>query len=86
MLEKTPGITVIGEADNGIEAIYSVNQLAPDILLLDIEMPVLNGIEVVKELFAVASPVHILVLSAYDDPEYIREALNYGAAGYFNQG
>jgi DNA-binding NarL/FixJ family response regulator len=84
-LEKVPGIEVVGEASNGVEAIHIVNQFAPDVLLLDMEMPVLNGVEVARELYASNSPVRILALSAYDDPYYKNELLSNGAAGYLTK-
>lgn len=85
ILQRAPGIEVMGEASNGVEAIRLVNKLAPDVLLLDIEMPVLNGIEVVRKLHAARSPVRILVLSAYDDNQYVTEMLNNGVAGYLTK-
>ena len=85
ILQKAPGIEVVGEASNGVEAIHIVNHLAPDILLLDMEMPVLNGVEVARELNATQSPVHILALSAYDDPQYILELFANGASGYLTK-
>lgn len=82
LLRKASDILVIGEANNGNEAIRLVNQLRPDVLLLDIEMPGMNGIEVVRRLEEADEIVNILVLSAYDDQEYILEMLGNGAAGY----
>lgn len=85
MLERESDIAVVGEASNGIEAIHQVNRLAPDILLLDMEMPFLNGVEVARELHAVGSPVCILALSAYDDAEYVLGLMACGAAGYLTK-
>ena len=85
ILQKAPDIEVVGEASNGVEAIHAVNQTAPDILLLDMEMPVLNGVEVARELHAARSPVRVLALSAYNDRQYILELLNNGAAGYLTK-
>lgn len=82
LLRKASDIVVIGEASNGSEAIKLVNQLHPDVLLLDIEMPGMNGVDVVRRIEAAGIPVKILVLSAYDDQEYILEMLTSGAAGY----
>ncbi|MEJ2706717.1 MAG: response regulator transcription factor [Anaerolineales bacterium] len=85
LLSRFPGIQVVGEASNGIEAIQTVTLLEPDILLLDLEMPELNGLEVLGALQASHSPVRTLVLSAYDDKQYVRELLNHGAAGYLTK-
>jgi two-component system response regulator DegU len=82
LLRKAADIVVIGEASDGSEAIRLVNQLKPDVLLLDIEMPGLNGVDVVRRLEETGVNVNILVLSAYDDQEYILEMLGNGASGY----
>jgi DNA-binding NarL/FixJ family response regulator len=81
-LEKAAGIAVVGEASNGVEAIRLVRELEPDVLLLDIEMPDLSGVEVARRLNASNSPVQILALSAYNDRQYILGMLASGAAGY----
>jgi DNA-binding NarL/FixJ family response regulator len=82
ILSRSNEIVVIGEASNGQEAIDLVQELAPDVLVLDMEMPIMDGVEVARRLQAENSPVRILVLSAYDDRQYILEMLNMGAAGY----
>ena len=85
-LDSTANITVVGEARNGQEALDLTRKLRPDVLLLDMEMPGLTGLEVIQRLHAPVSPVGILVLSAYDDDEYKRGALMAGAAGYLVKG
>lgn len=82
LLEKAVEIEVVGEANDGSEALRLVETLAPDVLLLDMEMPGLSGIEVAQQLQAAQSPVRILALSAHNDREYIRGLLASGAAGY----
>lgn len=82
LLRKAADIVVIGEASNGYDAIKLVNQLRPDVLLLDIEMPGMNGVDVVRKLDEAGMTTNVLVLSAYDDQEYILEMLGSGAAGY----
>lgn len=82
LLRKAADIVVIGEANNGYDAIKLVNQLRPDVLLLDIEMPGMNGMEVVRKLEEAGLNTNVLVLSAYDDQVYIMEMLGSGAAGY----
>ena len=82
LLERSPEIQVIGEARNGIEAVELSSELQPDILLLDVELPYMNGIEVARQLSLKDRKPLILVLSAYDDWEYIRNMLANGASGY----
>jgi DNA-binding NarL/FixJ family response regulator len=82
LLNKSQDIEVVGEATNGVEALQLVQESKPDILLLDVEMPVLNGIEVAWTLKESKNMTKILVLSAYDDQEYIRGMLLNGASGY----
>ena len=82
LLEKAAGIEVVGEANGGEEAIRLAESLLPDVLLLDMEMPDLKGVEVAQKLREMGSPVRILALSAYDDRQYILELLSNGAAGY----
>jgi DNA-binding NarL/FixJ family response regulator len=82
LLEQASDIVVIGEASNGKEALRMVEELKPDVLLLDMEMPGISGAEVAHELMASGSTVHILALSAHDDKEYIQELLANGASGY----
>src|SRR5512133_2634222 len=82
ILSRSSEICVVGEASNGAEAIQQVSELSPDVLILDMEMPIMDGVEVARRLQDKKVPVHILVLSAYDDRQYILEMLNMGAAGY----
>jgi DNA-binding NarL/FixJ family response regulator len=85
LLEKASGIEVVGEASDGKEALEMAVEMQPDILLLDMEMPKIKGVEVAKKLNETGSPVRILVLSAYDDKQYILELLANGAAGYLTK-
>ncbi len=82
LLGKAIDIEVVGEANDGVEALRLVEKLAPDVLVLDMEMPGLKGVEVAQQLRAAGSPVRILALSAYDDKHYILELLANGASGY----
>ena len=83
LLKRAQNIEVIGEASNGMDAMQLVGAVKPDVLLLDVEMPVLDGIEVAR-LIKDRGPgkTRILVLSAYNDREYIQEMLLNGASGY----
>lgn len=86
LLDRAPEIEVIGEASDGLQALNSVKQLQPDVLLLDIEMPGMDGVEVARRLREAGIDVRILILSAYDDHEYIRALLDIGVSGYLVKG
>ena len=85
LLEKADDIEVVGEAGDGIETIRLVEELAPDVLLLDVEMPGMKGFEVARRLMAAGASVRILALSAYDDKQYILAMLASGATGYLTK-
>lgn len=85
LIESDPQIVVVGEANGGREALELVRRLQPDILLLDMEMPDMNGIEVTRQLSLEKAAVRVLALSAYDDAQYVRGLLNHGAAGYLTK-
>jgi DNA-binding NarL/FixJ family response regulator len=82
MLEHTPGFTIVGEACNGQEAIDLIEKLSPDVLILDLTMPVMDGITALITLRQRGSNVPILILSAHDDWFSVLECLNNGAHGY----
>lgn len=86
MLNKSVGIEVVGEANSGAEALELVQTLAPDVLVLDMEMPGISGIEVMQKLKSESAPVKVLALSAHADQEYIMGVLRNGAAGYLLKG
>jgi DNA-binding NarL/FixJ family response regulator len=81
-LEKEPDIQVIGEASSGEEALQLVDELSPDVLLLDMELPGIRGTEVARKLHESKSPVRVLALSTYDNRQFILGLLASGAAGY----
>ena len=67
LLEHSPDIVVVGEADNGKAALHMAQDLRPDILVLDVDMPGMTGFEVIQQLDLLNSPVRVLILSAYAD-------------------
>jgi DNA-binding NarL/FixJ family response regulator len=82
ILASDPAIQVVGEAGDGQRALDLVEQLQPDVLVLDLRLPLVTGIEVAQRLKTGSSPTRTLVLSAYDDDDYIFAAMEAGASGY----
>lgn len=82
ILDRQADIQIAGEAADGKQALQLVEELQPDVLLLDIQMPVMDGIDVIRSLREVKSPVRVLVLSGYAADDYVRLVLELGAAGY----
>ncbi len=85
ILEAHPDLQVVGDAASGEVALALVNQLHPDVVLLDIRLPGMNGIEVARQLTRDHPDVRVLMVSAYDEDEYVRGALEAGAAGYLRK-
>ena len=82
LLEREEDIEVVGEAANGAEALALVERLDPDVAIVDISMPVMTGIEATEKIKAVRPATAVLILTAYDDDQYVFALLAAGAAGY----
>jgi len=82
LLEQEPDLTVVGEAADGAEAVRAVASLAPDVVLMDVVMPGLSGIEAAREIKKSNPKTAVLILSAYDDERYVIGLLEAGVAGY----
>jgi two-component system response regulator DegU len=82
MLNRAPDIDVVGRARDGLEALEQVRNVDPDVVLVDIEMPRMSGIEVTCRLAGADTEVRVLAISSYNDRYYIRGVLRNGAAGY----
>jgi DNA-binding NarL/FixJ family response regulator len=82
LLETEPGLTVVAEAGDGLEAIRLADEHDPDLAILDVGMPKLNGIEVAARLQKLRRPPHVIILSMHADESYIIRALSAGARAY----
>lgn len=82
LLEAQPDLVIVGEAENGEEAIRRTAELEPDVVLMDIEMPGMNGIEAARRIKAQSPDTSVLALTMYEDDQYFFEMLRAGASGY----
>jgi len=82
LLETQPDFNVVGETGDGLQVAPSVEQLRPDVLLLDLAMPHLNGLEVTRQVHNRSPKTRVLILSMYANEAYVQEALANGASGY----
>jgi DNA-binding NarL/FixJ family response regulator len=82
LLEKMEGVTVVGEAQDGRDALAQIEELKPDIVLMDISMPLLNGLETTRRCTKDMPMTRVVILSMYAAEEYVVQALRAGAAGY----
>lgn len=86
LLRGQPHIEIVGEAVDGREAVANTLALRPDVIVMDISMPVLSGLEAAAEIREVAPETRVLILTVHDQDEYLFEALQAGAAGYVLKG
>jgi DNA-binding NarL/FixJ family response regulator len=82
LLSVQPGFEVVGEASNGEDAIRQIGTLQPDIVLMDVRMPVLDGVAATRRLHPLLPNCRIIVLTTFDDDDYVFDALRAGAIGY----
>jgi DNA-binding NarL/FixJ family response regulator len=82
ILEPTMGINVIGEAHTGTEALEIIDREQPDVVLLDMKLPDMSGVEVIQKIYKSKTDTRVLGLSSYNDKEFISQLLNHGASGY----
>jgi two-component system response regulator NreC len=82
LLDAEPDMEVVGEAGNGVAAIQKTGELKPDVVLMDITMPELNGLHATREILQAHSDAKVLVLTVHDDESYLRQFLRAGASGY----
>ena len=82
VLETQPDLEVVGEAGDGAQGVAMCRALRPDVVLMDVRMPVLDGIDATRQIVASGSPARILVLTTFDLDEYVFAALRAGASGF----
>lgn len=82
LLEDEQDMVVVGEAEDGREAVRLAGQLKPNVVLMDIAMPLLNGLEATRQIKREHPEINVLILTMYDHEEYFRETLEVGASGY----
>ena len=82
VLERLADVEVVGEAQNGREALEMAQRLGPDVVLMDISMPDLNGVEAARQMRAAVEGVRVIALSMHSDRQFVSEMLRAGAAGY----
>jgi DNA-binding NarL/FixJ family response regulator len=82
ILESEPGMTVVGEARTGADAVRLVEQLEPDVLCLDVQMPDVDGLEAARRIAAMQTSTAVLILTTFDRDDYLFEALRAGASGF----
>ncbi|HEX3050515.1 MAG TPA: response regulator transcription factor [Aggregatilineaceae bacterium] len=82
LLDGQPDLKVVGEAQNGVRALTLAEELQPNIILLDLTMPGISGLDVLRTLKGIAPRSKVVVLTMHDDESYLRQALALGAAGY----
>ena len=82
LLNSEPDIEVIGEAVNGQEAITRAIQLRPDVILMDVRMPVMDGLQATRQITAMDGAPRVLVLTTFDLDDYVYQALRWGASGF----
>ena len=86
LLQAAEDIQVIGEATNGYQSVREAKRLQPDVVLLDLAMPLLNGLEATRQIAKEVRSTKVLILSAYSDDQHVQEAIDAGATGYLMKG
>lgn len=81
LLARQPGIEVVGEAENGLQAVERANELKPDLVIMDVEMPVLDGVEAVRLIREQVLDVKVIMLTVSETDDHVVRAMMHGAHG-----
>lgn len=82
ILDTEPGLDVVGEAENGEQAVRLAAELTPDVICMDVQMPVMDGIEATRQIVESGSPSAVLILTTFDDDDFLFRTLAAGASGF----
>src|SRR5438270_10215502 len=82
LLKHEPDIEVVGEAANGRQALQMARKFRPDVIVMDIAMPLLNGLEATRQIHLNFPQIKVLILSAYNDEAYVKQVIELGATGF----
>jgi DNA-binding NarL/FixJ family response regulator len=82
LLGLQPGVTVVGQAADGRQAVEATRRLQPEVVLMDVRMPVMDGVQATAALRRAGAAARIVMLTTFDDEQYVRQALHHGASGY----
>ena len=82
ILGREPDLRVVGQAADGVQAIAATARTQPDVVLLDVRMPVMDGLQAGRRILAAATPPRVLMLTTFDADEYVYEAMRFGASGF----
>jgi two-component system response regulator NreC len=82
LIQNEPGLKVVGEADDGLETIFLARELTPDVVIMDVKLPKLNGIEATRQILTELPDIKIIALSMYGDSHFVMDMLKAGAYGY----
>ncbi|RPJ42166.1 MAG: DNA-binding response regulator, partial [Chloroflexi bacterium] len=82
LLEKGTDFQIVGEANSGEKALALVQQAQPDVMVLDVVMPGIDGLEVLRQMQKIQSPTRVVILTGYPDEAYVIDAMKNGAYGY----
>ena len=82
VIDSQPDLSVVGEAADGAEAVAAVDRLAPSVVLMDVRMPVMDGVEATRRIVEAGAPARVIILTTFDLDEYVYAALRVGASGF----